>query len=550
MEILKKPIIATVLVLTLMLISHSFYFQFDLTSDQRYSLSKNSIIQLRKLDKPILIDVFLTGNLPAPYLKFRNELDAILNQLKFFNENIIIKYNDPFELGESDKVIDEMQKYGMSPEIVFENKNGNRIESIIFPWIIVNYGNRSERVSLLKKQLGDNEIKKIIRSLEQIEYNILDGIYKVSVVEKKSLAVLSSHKTSESSKIADLLNNLKSYYNLAAFDLKNKKVSPERSLENLNRFDLVIVSNPKEPFSQNEKYILDQYSLQGGKILWMVNGVKINRDSLFKKSGKIYALPQELNLDDYFFHLGLRIEKTVIQDLYCAPIVLASGHENNTQYLPYPWIYYPLTVPENNSISNNIGPVLCQFVSPIDTLKNKLSKTLLLKSSEFTKTYSMPNIIELEQATNKIQPSYFNEKAKAIGYLVKGIQNSLFKNRIKPFKTEQHIDKGPTQMIVISDGNISENQLDKGFPLSLGYDKWTNNFYANRDLIMNSIHFLTNNEDLLAVNGKLWNVALLDDQKVKKNSLLLKWILLLIPLFTSLLLGLFNQFLRSKHLRW
>ena len=434
MKPIKKPLLLFVLVLGLMSLSSKLFFQIDLTNDKRYSLSENTVKQLEELKEPLRIDVFLTGDLPTPYLRFRNELDAVLDQLQYYNDNIIVQYNDPFEFGNSNEVVQEMQQYGMQAEIVLENESGNRTESLIFPWMIVNYGERSERVALLQKQLGDTENEKIIRSLQQLEYHIMDGIHKVTIEDKKNIAVLTSHATSENIKIADLLQNLRPYYNLGPFDLKNDQISPQKALENLKRFDLLMVSNPKQAFTQSEKYILDQYGLQGGKLLWMVNGMGIDRDSLFNMAGKAYGFPLELNLDDYFFHKGLRIEKTLIQDLYCAPIVLASGSENNTQYVPYPWVYYPLTEPEFNPIGKDIGPVFTRFASAIDTLPNALYKTLLLQSSDFTKTPSVPTIIELEQATKKIKPADFNEASKAIGYLVRGKKSSLFNNRIKPFR--------------------------------------------------------------------------------------------------------------------
>jgi gliding-associated putative ABC transporter substrate-binding component GldG len=279
----------------------------------------------------------------------------------------------------------------------------------------------------------------------------------------------------------------------------------------------------------------------------MVNGMGIDRDSLFNKAGKAYGFPLELNLDDYFFHKGLRIEKTLIQDLYCAPIVLASGSENNTQYVPYPWVYYPLTEPEFNPIGKDIGPVFTRFASAIDTLPNALYKTLLLQSSDFTKTPSVPTIIELEQATKKINPADFNEASKAIGYLVRGEKSSLFNNRIKPFETE-NLEIGQLELVVFGDGNIAENQIDKGAPLALGYDKWTNNYYANKGLIMNTVHYLTGNRERLALREKSWKVALLDTQKIQQKGNFWKAIMLLGPLFLGILLGWTNQAFRSKHL--
>ena len=548
MRYFKKPFLLLLILILIVGLSRNFFLQIDLTYDKRNSLSKSTLTQIKELKDPLRIDVFLSGDLPSTYLRFRNEIDALISHLKYHNNNILINYNDPFKLEEPVDVVKEMQKYGMQPEIVFENINGNRKESFIYPWLMINYGNRSELVQLLQKQLGDTENEKIIRSVKQLEYQIMDGIHKVRLKEKKSIAVLSSHKTSENIKITDLLQNLKPYYNLSAFNLKNSELSSKESLKNLNRFDLLIISNAKKPFSQNEKYILDQYGLGGGKLLWMLNGMAINRDSLFNQSGMTYGFPQELNLNDYFFHKGVRLQKTLVQDLYCAPIVLASNNENQTQYLPYPWVYYPISEPESTIIGKDIGPVLSKFTSSIDTISNKLSKTLLLKSSDFTKTPLVPTLIKLEQATEKIKPNNFNETSKAFGYQIQGKQNSLFFNRIKPFEIEEHLDVGETNIILFSDGNLAENQIEKGNPLTLGYDIWTNNFYSNRRFLMNSIHFLIGNEERLTLREKFWKFALLDSEKLEKNAKFLKWLILLVSIAIVVGLSLINRAVRSKHL--
>ena len=443
--------------------------------------------------------------------------------------------------------VNEMIQFGLPPEIVRENKNGNIKQSLIFPWLVINYGKKSEKIQLLQKKLGDNENEKIIRSLEQLEYKILDGLHKVILKEKKNIAILTSHETTKNIKITDLLQNLKPYYNLGSFDLKNKDVTPKKTLENLKKFDLLVISNPKNSFSQKEKYIIDQFSLNGGKLLWMINGVTINRDSLFNKYGKAYSVEKKLNLEDYFFNLGIRIQKKLVKDLYCAPIVLANGQENNTQYIPYPWPYNPLTEPENFVIGKNLGPVLFQFASPIDTLENQLSKTLLIKSSNFTKTSTTPSIVELTEAINEIKQNEFKNVSKDFGYLIEGKQKSLFTNRIKPFNLENEINYGLVKSIIFSDGNIAENQIDKGSPLSLGYDKWTNNYYSNKDLIINSIHYLVNNNERLILRDKNLKVNSLDKIKIKKYGSLWKWFMLIIPLLIGLLSGFVIQFLRFRN---
>ena len=549
MKLSYKLLLTTLFIVALMCSSNIFFIQIDFTNDKRYSLSKSSVNEINKIDEPLIIDIFLAGKLPKNYLPFRNELDVILNRSKYYNNKIVIQYIDPLEFGDPDSIIEEMHKFGLTPEIVVQNKNGNREENLIFPWAIFNYKGKSEKIGLLKKQLGNTQNENIIHSIQLLENNIMDGIYKVNIRKKKNIAVLNSHGTSKRNKIADLLKNLDPYYNLSAFDLKKSNASPLDRLNDLMMFDLLVISNASKKFSTSDKYILDQYSLQGGKIMWMINGVAINRDSLFNKSGKSYALPQELNLEDYFFHKGVKIEKTLIQDLYCAPIVLASGYENNTQYIPYPWVYYPIIKPKDSIIGKDTGPILCQFASPIKTIENKLSKFLLLKSSDFIKISTFPAVINLEQATNKIKPSTFLQKSKAISYLIQGEEYSLFQNRIKPFKFNGNIEKGIFEMVIIGDGNIAENQIDRGIPLTLGYDKWTNNFYSNKSWIINVIHFLTGNKNYLNTKGKKWNFAFFDIKKIKTIGSYWKLLMIFLPFLIGISTLLISNSYRNKHLK-
>ena len=543
----KKPLFILLLTLLFIGIVQQITFQKDLTADKRYSLSDTSILQLKALDEPVRIDIFLDGKLPGLYRDFWRELNIILNQMQFYSDKLIIQFNNPLEIDSNERAIAEMEGYGMKPEIVIEKKDGQRSESIVFPWMIVNCGNVSERVFLLDKQFGDTERNKITRSIQQIEYLILDGIRRVTLKEKSNLAVLTSHQTSKNIKLANLLQSLKPYYNLASFNLKNPENTPLQSLNNLKRFDALIVSNPNEPFSKKEKYILDQYELYGGGILWMINGIAISRDSLFNNSGKAYGFPLELNLDDYFFVRGIRLNKILVKDLYSAPLVLATGNQNNTQYIPYPWPYFPLPIPESNLIGQSVGPVLTQFPSSMDSLENSLNKTVLLKTSAFTKTAGVPVLLLLEEATKKIQPSKYNEPSKILGILAEGTGKSLFLNRVKPFVYSKHQDNGGYKSIIFGDGTIGENQIERGAPLNLGYDKWTSNYYANKQLLINSIHYLTGNQEGLMIRQKKWNFAYLDPQKINSKGIFWKMIIILSPILISLFFGLFIQKGRSKH---
>ena len=290
--------------------------------------------------------------------------------------------------------------------------------------------------------------------------------------------------------------------------------------------------------------------MSGGKQFWLVNGLDVSRDNLFNTEGKTYGFPRELNLDDYFFNFGIRLRKELIKDLYSAPIVLANGDEKNSQYIPYPWPYFPLSKPEyTNVIGKDLGPVITQFVSPIDTLPNLLKKIILLQSSEFTKTVPVPALINLDQVVEKIKPSQFDESAKILGVLVQGENTSLFSNRIKPTVLANTKEVGNINVILFGDGNIAENQTEKGQPLSLGYDKWTNNFYSNKNLIMNGVHYLASNEELLLLLDKTWEVAFLDQEKIIQNASIIKIWMLLLPILLGISIGVLNQLIRIKQLK-
>ena len=209
MKLNIKLFLTVSLIVILMILSNVFFIQIDITNDKRYSLSKSSLTKIKTIDEPLIIDIFLEGDIPETYIPFRNELDAILNRLKYYNSNIVLKYSDPFQYGKSVSIIEQMKEFGFTPEIVVQNKNGSRNENIIFPWAIFSYKGKSQKVELLQKQLGDNEHMKIIRSIQLLENKIMDGIFRVSINEKKNIAILSSHGTSKNIKIADLLKKLK-----------------------------------------------------------------------------------------------------------------------------------------------------------------------------------------------------------------------------------------------------------------------------------------------------------------------------------------------------
>ena len=534
-----------------LILLHSYFpGQIDFTADQRYTLSPTALNTLEATTTPLRVDVFLSGDLPNNFQRLRQETQTLLEQMAR-KRPLLLNYINPFE--DSDNVtaiVEEMLQYGLQPHNVV-NANTQRMEqTVVFPWAIVSDGSRSVRVSLLKKTLGDSPEQQLLRSIRQLEYQFTDAIIQLQTTTKKSIAVLTSHNTSSAASTADLLQSLKPYYNLAAFDLKALQNDPITTLNNLKRFDVLFISNPKAPFTATEKLVLDQYQMHGGASLWAINTIQINRDSLFNSSGSALAYPNPLNLEDYFFKRGLRLNNNLVKDLYAAPIVLAQGSGNQSQYLPYPWSYYPL-VPATTShpIAAGVGNVWLRFTSSIDTLKNAAKKQFLLTSSPLSKAVTAPFIVRLEEATQAPNPEAYNQGSLGTAVLLEGAFESLYKNRVLNVDSLPFKANGNAKMLVITDGNIAENQLDKGQPVELGYDKWTNNFYNNKSFLQNAFHYLMGEEARIALRAKTLQVALLDLQRTKENSTLVRLFVALIPLLFLGVLIVFTRFWRMRMLR-
>ena len=534
-----------------LILLHSYFpGRIDFTADQRYTLSPTAINTLEATTTPLRVDVFLSGDLPNNFQRLRQETQTLLEQMAR-KRPLLLNYINPFE--DSDNVtaiVEEMLQYGLQPHNVV-NSNTQRMEqTVVFPWAIVSDGSHSVRVSLLKKTLGDSPEQQLLRSIRQLEYQFTDAIIQLQTTTKKSIAVLTSHNTSSAASTADLLQSLKPYYNLAAFDLKALQNDPITTLNNLKRFDVLFISNPKAPFTATEKLVLDQYQMHGGASLWAINTIQINRDSLFNSSGSALAYPNPLNLEDYFFKRGLRLNNNLVKDLYAAPIVLAQGSGNQSQYLPYPWSYYPL-VPATTShpIAAGVGNVWLRFTSSIDTLKNAAKKQFLLTSSPLSKAATAPFIVRLEEATQAPNPKAYNQGSLGTAVLLEGAFESLYKNRVLNVDSLPFKANGNAKMLVIADGNIAENQLDKGQPVELGYDKWTNNFYNNKTFLQNAFHYLMGEEARIALRAKTLQVALLDLQRTKENSTLVRLFVALIPLLFLGVLIVFTRFWRMRMLR-
>ena len=549
----RKPIIAVVMALGLVAVINFLgslvHTRLDLTEDQRYTLSQPAVDVAQKFETPVIIDVLLGGNIPAEFSKLKVETIQLIES--FSSKNNQIKYNlvDPLaDESKSQQTIAELQSLGLRPANVTIEENGKVSQELVFPWALVNYGDKTVKVSLLKNKLGASAEERINNSVQQLEYAFADAFTKLSTVEKKSIAVIKGNGELQDIYLADYLTSIRDYYNIGAITLDSVANNPQKVLEQIQDFDLALIAKPTESFTDEEKYVLDQFVVRGGKSLWLLDQVAMEMDSIYKGGGSAIAVPRNLNLKDFFFNYGIRINPLLINDLYFTQIVLATGEGNDSQYNPLPWYYHPMVFSRNNhSISTNIEAVRFQFASPLEVLDTDYRVTPLLMSSPLSKTEGVPKQISLDILNVPPVRETYDNGDHPLAVLVEGNFSSMYKNRIKPLSLKNEVEDGaPNKMIVISDGDLIKNQLRNGRPLELGYDKWTNSFYGNKEFLINCANYLLDDAGLINIRNKEVSIPLLDSQKIVDQKT--KWQLINIglPVVLTVLFGLFFNFYRKR----
>ena len=543
-------LIGLLLLLLINVVGSFFYTRFDLTEDRRFTLSEASKNTLQAFESPVVIDVLLAGGLPGEFARLQKETQLLLAQFRAENPNIIFNLVDPLEdVSLREETIVDLQQLGLKPASVTIEDQGKTTQELVFPWAMVNHNNKTVKVPLLKNKLGATTEDRINNSVQNLEYAFTDAFKKLQLVEKKKIAVLKGNGELADPYIADFLSSLQAYYNIGAITLDSVEANPQRVLNQLSTFDLAMVAKPTEAFSENEKYVLDQFIVGGGKSLWLIDRVAMELDSLFNENGSNVAVQRDLNLDDFFFKYGLRINPVLVNDLYNTPIVLANGEAENSQYNPLPWTYHPMVFSkENHPINTNIEALRVQFGNAIDTLPNSNKKTVLLQSSPLSKTEGVPKEISFNQINTPLDRSqYPPNPGTPMGVLLQGTFSSAYKNRVKPFDLNAAQDEGvANKMIVIADGDLVKNQLQQGRPLALGFDKWTNSTYGNKEFLENCVHYLMDGNELINIRAKEVTIPVLDVKKIAERRT--KWQLLTlgIPLLALLLFGVVQTYLRKR----
>lgn len=550
---MKKSLLSIIKAVSLLLIVNIvgsyFYSRIDLTEDSRYTLSKSALNAVGEFDAPVIIDILLDGNLPPEFIKLKVETRQLLEEFAAENKNIKFNFVNPLE-GNSqiDAVITDLQGLGLTPTNVTVEQNGKVSQEIIFPWAMVNYNNSTVKVPLLKNKLGATTEERVNNSVQHLEYAFADAFTRLNIKEKKKIAIIKGNGEMEDILMADYLTTIKDYYNIGAITLDSVATNPEKVLQQLKGFDLAIIAKPTEAFSDGEKYIMDQFITGGGKSLWLIDQVAMELDSLFNENGTAMALPHNLNLNDFFFKYGVRLNVDLVNDLYFTQIVLATGEGNSSQYNPVPWYYNPMVFSKNDHpINNNLEAVRFQFTSSMDTLNNDYKKHILLASSPLSKTEGVPKPIHLDIINTPPDKNIYKDGNKILGVLIEGSFKSTFLNRVKPIALDKPMDQGPeNKMVILSDGDLIRNQIRNGRPLELGYDKWTNNFFGNKEFLINCLNYLLDDTGLINIRNKKVSIPFLDEEKI--NDQKTKWQLINIglPLCLTFIFGFLIHTIRKK----
>ena len=549
---LKSVLITLAVILLLNIIGSSFFHRFDLTQDKRYTLSLTSLNIIKQVQNPLYIKIYMQGDLPAEFKRLQQETKQLLEEFQAYNSNIVFEFVDPLENEDASMDnIKELYRKGLTPINITVDDKGKQSQAMVFPWAIAIYDNKEVNIPLLKNIMGASTTQKVIGSVQHLEYSIAEGLNKITKAKQKKIAVIKGNGELPDILIAKFLLQIRESYHIGPFTLDSVAKSPVSSLEALEKYDLAVIAKPTETFTDSEKQVLDQFIINGGKTLWLIDQVSAEMDSLYDSSGTTLAYPKDLNLNDMFFKYGVRINPDLIKDEQGSPIKLATGEQGSaTQFQQFNWKYAPQVYPNSlHPIVKNLGGIKFDFANSIDTLKNGIKKTILLQSSQYSKKIGTPSEISLNSVTEETSPNdYLNKGKIPLAVLLEGSFHSMFENRVLPFVQNTFQAAGKqNKMIVIADGDLIKNQLDKNYqPVELGYDQRSGNLYDNKDFLINCVNYLLDDSGLINIRSKDVDLPLLDKEKVYENYTRTQMLTIGLPILILLLFGVVFTFLRKR----
>ena len=555
-------IVSIVLLIIAVNIIGSYYFmRFDLTAEKRYSISETTTTILKNLDDYITIKVYLDGELPAEYKHLRNATKELLDEFRAYNKDIQYEFINPTESDdkkERKKLFIELAQKGLSYfNIPIENKDGFA-QKIIFPSALITYKGKSIPITLLESGRKVPTVADLNNSIQNLELNFMSAIRKLTSKRIPTVVFSIGHGEADQAHTADIAMALSKSYNVgqilidenfAALTKRIKMDSTDSKL--IPRYDLLIIAKPDTAFSDKDQFIIDQYLMHGGKIMWLIDRVQANMDSL-RKNTSFVAMNKDLHVMEMLFSYGVRLNSNLVLNRNALAIGTAEGALRT-------WDYFPIALPVKGSIiTENLNAVKTKFVNSIDLVgSDKIKKTVLLKTDKKSRISPSPVLVDLIDIIYRgPNPALYNAPAQNIAVLLEGKFTSHYVYRpITPLignnKMFDVLYESPeTKQIVISDGDIIQNQVMQTAnglrPLPLGYDRYTKKFFDNKKFILNSVNYLLGDEIMIHLRNKEFKIRLLDKQKVAHGRL--KWQLIntAFPVLLIILLGIIIGFIRKR----
>ncbi len=546
----------------LLILSNYVFTRFDLTSDKRYTLSEHSKTMLQEIDDIVYFKVYLTGDLPAGFIRLENATKEILDEFRAYGKNNIqYEFIDPADSPDKktrNAVFKRLYDKGLNPtNLQVKEKDGSTSQKIIFPSIIVSYRGEEYPLNILKNHVSSSSEMNLNSSIQALEYELAFAIDKLTTTISPKIAFLYGHGELSEMQVNDIAETLAESYFLERLKIDGYLYSLRDTLGN-NKFDLVVIAKPDSIFSEKDKFIIDQYIMNGGRVIWFIDQVKIELDSLARSRATL-ALNNDLKLDDQLFKYGIRINQNLIQDMQCAVIpVNTSLVGAPPKFEPAPWLYFPLLLPSDaHPITRNLDLVNSQFPSVIDTVgqNTEIKKSLLLASSNYCRTVNAPVRVDLGMISERVDPQRFTQRYLPVSVLLEGSFTSAFENRVSPIISNDasinfQSKSKPTRMIVVADGDIIRNHVsgvgENQKSLPLGCDRYTKQTFGNKEFVLNCINYLCDKHHLMEARTKEHKLRLLNQTKV--NNQRLKWQLLnvVVPILLVIAFGILFNYIRKR----
>lgn len=552
--------IAVILVLTGINIAAAYFHgRWDLTAEKRYTLTSSTRQMLRKLDSPVEIEVFLKGDYPASFRQLAQSTAELLEEFREYGrQNLRFTFVNPGQ-GLSDsarmKFLGELTAQGIMPfnMKVQQEANDGFAEKLIFPGALVHYKGKTIGVNLLKNQGGQDPMQTMNSSEALLEYQFAYAIHKLQEKEKPLVGYMLGHGESLGAEVYDALSTLQTNYGLDTLTLQAASYIPRD-------FDVILFAKPASAFSDADKFKIDQYVMNGGKVLWFIDESGASIDSLHEHP-EFFAMDRNLNLEDLLFRYGVRINQDLVLDLQSDVVPLVVGNVGNRpQIQPMPFPYFPMLMPTKaHPIVKNLDMVLSRFVSSIDTIKNDaIRKTILLTTSRNSRTTRLPAQVSWDIVKTQPNPRDYRQRYLPAAVLLEGKFTSLFRNRENPDAVDSLFHASGrsfresadtiNKMIVVSDGDVIANAVSrKEGPLQMGINEFNPGFaFANKEFFLNCLEYLCGNSGIMEARNKELTLRLLDGEKVRQEKTRWQVICFLVPVGLVLLFALVFQFIRQR----